>query len=131
MKSTRRLEHKQNKANDKIYYYHEFADEEENITEFRTLHSKCYAYNSINKQGEKELNCVIAGVTAKNKGITREHELKTIDNLKPKFKFIKNGGTRCVYIEKNEHTDSCAIIVNVEKTLNNANDALEEIYERE
>lgn len=94
-------------------YYHKFDDENENITQFRFLHSKCYAYVT----DDNKLHCTIAGVTKKNSGVTREQELGTIEDLKSGKKFIKNGGTRCIYVEKNESTDSCAIILKTEKTL--------------
>ena len=77
------------------------------------MHSKCYAY--VTSDGK--LHCTIAGVTRKYGGVTREQELGTIDELKSGKKFIKNGGTRCIYVEKNEYTDSCAIILKTEKTL--------------
>lgn len=98
---------------EKKKYYHKFDDEKEDITKFRFLHSKCYAYVT----SDEKLHCTIAGVTRKYGGVTREQELGTIDNLKSGKKFIKNGGTRCIYVEKNEYTDSCAIILKTEKTL--------------
>lgn len=115
----------------KRYYYHSFELEPEEITEFRTLHSKCYAYNEWNKDLKKrELKCVIAGVTSKKGNLTRENELGTIENLRHGFEFTKNGGTRCLYIEKNDITNSCALILPVTKKLNNLIDHIEdEFYE--
>lgn len=108
----------------KRYYYHQFEDENENIIKFRMLHSKCYAYVIDNN----EMKCTIAGVTKKGDGITREQELKTIDNLKPFFTFTKCGGTSCTYVERNSNTNSCAIISKTTKTLKNMIDELDEIY---
>lgn len=98
----------------KIKYYHKFDDENEEIMQFRFLHSKCYAYVT----SDEKLHCTIAGVTRKNNGITREKELGSIDELKKGKTFYKNGGTRCIYVEESEITDSCAIIVKTTKTLN-------------
>lgn len=108
----------------KRYYYHQFEDENENIIKFRMLHSKCYAYVMDNN----EMKCTIAGVTKNGGGITREQELKTIDNLKPFFTFTKCGGTSCTYVERNSNTNSCAIISKTTKTLKNMIDELDEIY---
>ena len=110
------------------YYYHSFDDEKEIITKFRTLHSKCYAYKKkvIENGKEKKKLCVtIAGVqkNGRNRN-TRIKELGNIDELKHGKVFRDCGGTRCVYIEKNDITNSCAIILNTEKTLSNASDSL-------
>lgn len=78
----------------KKQYYNEFKLENENITDFRFLHSKCYAYITDNT----DLHCTIAGVSAvSDEGITREKELKSIDNLKHNFIFEKCGGTKIKY----------------------------------
>ena len=78
--------------------YDSFDDEMENITSFRFLHAKCYAYI---EDGEK-LKCVIAGVTAfsdSTQTFSREDELGGIDNLEKGFIFEKCGGTRSIYTE--------------------------------
>ena len=110
------------------YYYHSFDDEKEIITKFRTLHSKCYAYEKkvIENGKEKKKLCVtIAGVQKKGRnGNTRIKELGSIDELKHGKVFRDCGGTRCVYIEKNDITNSCAIILNTEKTLSTVSDNL-------
>ena len=93
-------------------YYGTFEDEKENITEFKFLHSKCYAYVSNN-----ELKATIAGVPAQklievknNKPIyyTREEELKTIDNLESGFIFSICGGTKSKYL----HNDITTSVIN-------------------
>lgn len=109
------------------YFYHSFEDENENITAFRALHSKCYAYITDNKK----LHCTIAGVQKRSGNVSREKELGNINNLTSGKVFKKCGGTRCVYIEKNDITNSCAIILKSEKTLNNSNDAIENFYIKE
>ena len=103
------------------------------------LHSKCYAYVTDEKENIKKgkikkeecdkdgnkLNVTIAGVQKKGrKGNTRIKELGKIDELKAGKVFKDCGGTRCVYIEKNNITNSCAIILNTEKTLSTASDNL-------
>lgn len=107
------------------YFYHHFDDEKENIIKFRTLHSKCYAYVT----DDNKLHCTVAGVQRKSGNITREMELQSIDNLTEGFIFKKCGGTRVIYIEKNEQTESCAIITKTTKTLNNYIDKDYDIYE--
>lgn len=76
---------------------------------FRALHSKCYAMEEYNKEsGQYELQVVIAGIPKKSiKWIdgepvekTNAEELGDIDNLFDGFKFVHNGGTRCVYNEQ-------------------------------
>ena len=74
------------------------------------------------------MKCTIAGVTKKGGRITREQELKTIDNLNPFFFFLLCGGTSCTYVERNINTNSCAIISRTTKTLKNMIDELDEIY---
>ena len=107
------------------YFYHHFDDEKENIIKFRTLHSKCYAYVT----DDNKLHCTVAGVQRKSGNITREMELQSIDNLTEGFIFKKCGGTRVIYVEKNDQTESCAIITKTTKTLNNYIDKDYEIYE--
>lgn len=106
-------------------YYNEFKLEKENITDFRFLHSKCYAYITDNT----ELHCTIAGVSAVGAdGTTREAELQTIDNLKHNFVFTKCGGTKTKYFYNAPTTEyidghktefsAGAVITNNIKTLN-------------
>lgn len=106
-------------------YYNQFELEKEEITKFRFLHAKCYAYIDNSK-----LKVIIAGVTAYNKvnGITREQELGNINNLDNGFKFVHTGGTRCIYTETDKQTITInghitetgrgAVIEKVDKTLN-------------
>lgn len=85
-----------------IVHYDQFCDEEENISSFRFLHSKCYAYMEDGK-----LHCTIAGVPARtiiglNENeepiyYTREEELGNIENLKPMFVFTTCGGASISY----------------------------------
>ena len=115
-------------------YYNQFADEKENITAFRFLHSKCYAYECDNK-----LKCVIAGVTAysKNKKVSRETELADINNLTYGFMFTKCGGTITKYTNTPKATidieghstevGTAAVIQSSTKTLK-PNDDLEIYY---
>ena len=71
------------------------------------------------------MHVTIAGVQKKGRnGNTRIKELGNIDELKAGKVFRDCGGTRCVYIEKNNITNSCAIILNTEKTLSSACDNL-------
>ena len=71
------------------------------------------------------MHVTIAGVQKKGRnGHTRIKELGSIDELKHGKVFRDCGGTRCVYIEKNDITNSCAIILNTEKTLSTASDSL-------
>lgn len=115
------IEHRGNKV-----YYDRFDIEEDDITEFRFLHAKAYAY--IHKG---ELHATIAGVTARGrkgkKMITREQELGSIDRLTHGTVFTACGGTRCVYTESAPHVENinghmtevagAAIILPTEKTL--------------
>lgn len=105
--------------NGKKVYFNQFELEDEDITEFRFLHSKCYAY----KTSDGQLHTVIAGVNGKG----RDKELGDIENLRDGFVFKKCGGTTIKYInnspeikEINGHFTeiaSCAIIKANEKTL--------------
>ena len=105
--------------NGTIKNYDRFALENEEIKEFKFLHSKCYAYVT----GDDELHCTIAGVVAKNGKTYREDELKTIDNLKSKFVFTKCGGTKAKYLDSeimeynNNITCGGCIITKTTKTL--------------
>lgn len=116
----------------KIVHYNKFDLEDEDITKFRFLHSKCYAY----EEGGV-LHCTIAGVVpeiidhldeeGKPVFFTREEELGSIDNLKEDFVFVRCGGTKAKYIdsppftyEHNGHILECAsscIITETTKTL--------------
>lgn len=104
---------------------------------FRGLHSKCYAMEEMNDNGEYELNVVIAGIPKKAirwingepVTMTNAEELKSIDNLEDGFIFRHCGGVRCVYNERvpeavdiNGHMtelSSSAIIENIEKEISN------------
>ena len=107
------------------------------IRAFRALHSKCYAMEELNDNGEYELQVVIAGIPKKairwidGKPIekTNAEELQSIDNLEDGFIFKHCGGVRCVYNERfpevidiNGHETeiaSSAIIDNIEKEISN------------
>lgn len=115
-----------------IVTYSAFEDEDEDITAFKFLHSKCYAYICKN-----ELKCTIAGVSAYGRnGNTRVNELADINNLKSGYIFKDCGGTITKYVDElpsiqiiNGHTlevSSSAIIFNSDKKLNNNID--EKIY---
>lgn len=117
----------------KKVHYDQFCDEEEEITAFRFLHAKCYAYED-KKDG---LKCVIAGVPSRtiigtdedDKPIyyTREEELGEIDNLKVGKVFTICGGASVAYFAQQPteividghktEVASCAIISNTQKTL--------------
>lgn len=117
----------------KKVHYDQFCDEEEDITAFRFLHAKCYAY----EEKTAGLKCVIAGVPARtingtdkdDKTIyyTREQELGEIDNLTVGKVFKICGGASISYFAQQpavvsiegHRTEiaSCAIINNTEKTL--------------
>ena len=78
-----------------IVNYNAFTDEGEDITDFKFLHSKCYAY--ITSDGK--LHCTIAGVKeydAETKTF-REDELGSLDELKDGKIFTKCGGTIATY----------------------------------
>lgn len=102
-----------------ISYLGTFEDENDDIKEFRTLHSKCY----VTVDGNNQMHCTIAGVNKKLCG----EELKTIDNLRDGFVFVKAGGTRSVYTRDNigiyehnghkiEYATAC-ILFNTTKTM--------------
>ena len=76
----------------KIVTYNSFDPEKDHlkITEFRALHSKCYAFIVDGK-----LKSTIAGVNA----AYRDAELGDIENLKHGMTFHKAGGTRVYYDE--------------------------------
>lgn len=123
--------------NNKRVTYDSFDDEEEEITAFRFLHSKCYGYE-VREDNNTALKLTIAGVTAfyredlekpVKERRTREDELGSLDNLKSGFVFKHCGGTSISYpprvgiskLNINGHiteVGSCAIIKEVTKTLN-------------
>lgn len=123
---------------EKVYYNH-FGDEKEDITQFRFLHAKCYAYIESG-----ELHCTIAGVSqrrlvdatdGKLTYYTREQELGDIENLTYGKQFTICGGTLCAYVENspklyeyNGQLQECAsavILLDNTKTLNDTNDYFE------
>lgn len=111
----------------KRVYYNQFEDENEDITEFRFLHSKCYAYVEHTDDGD-ELHTTIAGVAKHGRnGMTRVKELGSIEELRNGKKFVDCGGTECKYIPHQAETvcinghiteiGCSAIIGNTSKTL--------------
>ena len=109
-------------------YYNLFEDEKDNIIKFRTLHSKCYAF----EDADRKLHCTIAGISKDNKKdgasyLTNADELGDIDNLDNEFTFYECGGTISKYVSREtmvinidghmtEVSDAC-IILNHEKTI--------------
>ena len=77
----------------KTKYFNYFDDENEKITGFKALHSKCYGY--VTDDGKMQIT--VAGVPRYTDGVSREDELKELSNLRGGFIFSKNGGTRAVY----------------------------------
>ena len=116
-------------------YYDVLEDEGENITSFKFLHAKAYAYITDGGTEKEKLHCTIAGVSEfssdydphENKGMTRVEELGTIDDLTHGKTFTATGGTTCQYVEMqpslgkiNGHIvqmASAAIITETTKTL--------------
>lgn len=106
--------------NGNIITYDAFDDENENISEFKALHSKCYAYiaNGV-------MHSTIAGVTRIGKnGKSQENELKSLSNLSDGFTFTECGGTKSAYINtgciieyNNQVTCGGCIITDTTKTL--------------
>ena len=77
--------------------YDSFDDEGEDITAFRFLHAKCYAYEC-----EGKLHCTIAGVSEWEDATHqygRVDELGSIDELKAGKVFKRCGGTKAKYVE--------------------------------
>lgn len=75
--------------------YDSFDDEGEDITAFRFLHAKCYAYEC-----EEKLHCVIAGVSEWEDAtheFGRVDELGSIDQLERGKVFERCGGTKAKY----------------------------------
>lgn len=116
------------KINDKKFFVHQFEDENETIKQFRMLHSKCYAYvveYLENGKIAQELKTTIAGVNAKY----RSKELGVIDNLKPDFTFVKSGGTRSKYLERERgDSHSACLILPTSKKLKNVIDEKAALY---
>lgn len=111
----------------KVVNYDAFEDEGEDITAFRFLHAKCYAYES-----EGKLHCTIAGVSEWEDSTYqygRVDELGSIDELKKGKVFERCGGTKAKYVETpagkvtvNGHeveAGAACIITPTTKTLNN------------
>lgn len=121
----------------KRVHYNQFCDEGEDISKFRFLHAKCYAYEGKDDTGEHIFKCTIAGVpdriiTGTDKEgkpiyYTREEELGSIDNLEVGRTFTKCGGVKVKYAYyepfsynyNGEEIEcaSCAIISQTTKTL--------------
>ena len=105
-------------------YYNQFELEKEEITRFKFLHAKCYAYDLVND----EMKVVIAGVSkyGRNEN-SRVKELGSLEKLKTGTKFVDCGGTRVAYIHYKPDTTyvdghlieygSSAIIMKTDKTL--------------
>lgn len=96
-------------------YYGTFEDEEEDdpLTAFRFLHSKCYA----TEQASGRFSVTVAGVTKDNKQlgnkrVTKEDELENIDNLDVDFTFRECGGTKCLYAD----LEPCVMNINGHET---------------
>lgn len=113
--------------NGKKIYYNQFELEKEDITKFRFLHAKCYAY-TVKKGDKEELETTIAGVRKYGRnGNSRVKELGDINNLKSKYVFEDCGGTGISYTSEKFHIEeieghlteiaSAAIIKPVTKTL--------------
>lgn len=111
-------------------YYNQFELEKEDITKFRFLHAKCYAY-TVKKGDKEELETTIAGVKKYGRnGNSRVKELGSIDGLKSGKIFYDCGGTGISYmphkleiVEIDGHLTergSVAIIKPVTKTLHDA-----------
>lgn len=87
--------------NGKDIYYDVFESEDD-LLEFKGLHSKCYGFITT----DNIFRCTIAGVPArtlidmvdnKPKYYTREEELGNLDNLANNFTFKVNTGKTCKY----------------------------------
>lgn len=74
-------------------YYNQFELEDEDIREFRFLHSKCYAYVTA----DGKLHTTIAGVREYSGKTSRVGELGDIENLLPGKVFRACGGTTISY----------------------------------
>ena len=90
------------KNRDNNISYYGVLEHEAHCKAFKFLHSKCYGYIDDNDK----LHITVAGVTKDNRRpkddpfyITREAELKSLDNLEDGFIFKECGGTRSVYVD--------------------------------
>ena len=96
-------------VNDKKIFFNQFEDEKENITEFRFLHSKCYAY----KTDDGELHTTIAGVREYGRNnVSRVKELGDIDSLTSGKVFTYCGGTVTKYNPKGEDISPKVVNIN-------------------
>ena len=89
--------------------YDAFDDEGEDITAFRFLHAKCYAYECNGK-----LHCTIAGVTEwedSTHKFNRVDELGSIEELTKGKVFTRCGGTSAIYT----NTARCETMINGHK----------------
>lgn len=79
-----------------LSYFDTFEDEKDNICQFRTLHSKCYAF----VDDKDKLHVTIAGVSkvGHDRTTTNATELGVIDNLSDGFTFVECGGTISKYV---------------------------------
>lgn len=130
--------------NGEVRYFDHF-DDETDFKEFKFLHAKCYGLIDIHDKlkvtiaGVRARQCVGVDTNDEPIYVTREQELKSLDELKKGTKFKICGGTSCTYIEKpirevviDGHRVKCgnaAIIRPVEKTLSEFK--LKEIIENE
>lgn len=130
--------------NGEVRYFDHF-DAETDFKEFKFLHAKCYGLIDIHDKlkvtiaGVRARQCVGVDTNDEPIYVTREQELKSLDELKKGTKFKICGGTSCTYIEKpirevviDGHRVKCgnaAIIRPVEKTLSEFK--LKEIIENE
>lgn len=112
-------------------FFNQFEDEKEDIRSFRFLHSKCYAYETMEQDGKLHLHTTIAGVKKVGRGKkTRVQELGSIDELRAGKVFTACGGTGSLYVNGkpdiiniNGHETEIAssvIIKNVTKTLSDS-----------
>lgn len=103
--------------NNEFVEYMTFEDENDNISEFKFLHAKCYGMIA-----NGELSITVAGVTRRSRDgkMTREDELGSLDNLENGFIFKECGGTYSEYVEqqptveiinghRTEYASSCII----------------------
>lgn len=117
-------------------------DHEDSFSAFKFLHSKCYCYEKLKKDGSTELKAVIAGVAARalvgldDAGqplyIYKEEELGSIDNFNDRFTFKLCGVPNTLFIREEfkmrkikghlvECGDAC-IIYHQDKVIKNTKD---------